>query len=67
MRQTLREARKAHGMTQQQVADAVGITLRYYQMIEAGTCTGNFDIWDSLEDMFGVHQRRLREVRDVHP
>lgn len=61
-RATLRDARAKAGMTQQQVADAVGISLRYYQNIEAGDRTGDFEIWDQLEDMFGVHQRKLREV-----
>ena len=61
MRETLRAARKAKGMTQQQVADELGITLVYYQKIEAGSRTGDFEIWDNLEDLFGVHQRKLRE------
>lgn len=55
-------------MTQQATADALGISLRYYCHIEAGTRTGDFEIWDQLEDMFGVHQRKLREVdRSVFP
>lgn len=67
-RATLRDARAKSGMTQQQVADALGISLRYYCHIEAGTRTGDFEIWDQLEDMFGVHQRELREVdRSVFP
>lgn len=61
-RSALKDARANAGMTQQQVADAVGISLRYYQKIEAGDRTGDFEIWDQLEDMFGVHQRKLREV-----
>ena len=36
MRKNLKEARKAAGMTQQQVADLIGITLSHYQMIEQG-------------------------------
>lgn len=61
MRENLKAARKAKGMTQQQVADELGISLRYYQNIEAGERTGDFDIWDDLEDLFGIHQRKLRE------
>lgn len=48
-------------MTQQQMADALGISLRYYQNIEAGDRTGDFQLWDMLEDITGVHQRILRE------
>ena len=61
-RSKLKDARKNSGMTQQQVADALGISLRYYQKIEEGTRTGDFEIWDALEDMFSVHQRELRRI-----
>lgn len=62
MRENLRKARKEKGLTQQAVADHLGISLVYYQKIEQGTRTGDFDIWDSLEDLFSVHQRKLREI-----
>lgn len=61
-RAALKKARADAGMTQQQTADALGISLRYYQKIEAGDRTGDFEIWDQLEDVFDVHQRKLREV-----
>lgn len=61
MRERLKAARKAAGMTQQQVADRLGISVRYYQSIEAGEKTGSFDIWDNLEDMLSTHQRLLRQ------
>ena len=61
-RESLRQARRKRGMTQQQVATEVGIGLRYYQDIESGKKCGSFAIWDALEDLFGVHQRSLREV-----
>lgn len=62
MRENLRKARKEKGLTQQEVADQLKISLRYYQNIEAGDRTGDFEIWDSLEDLFNVHQRKLREI-----
>lgn len=62
MRKVLKEARIATGMTQQEVADMVGIDYTYYQKIEDGKRTGNFYIWDMLEDIFGIHQRKLREM-----
>lgn len=62
MRVNLQRARKAKGLTQQQTADKLNISLRYYQQIEQGTRTGSFDIWDTLEDVTGVHQRILREI-----
>lgn len=60
MRAALRAARNARGMTQQQVADALGMSLRYYQNLEAGTRKGPIEVWDALEDLLGVNQRALR-------
>ena len=62
MRENLKNARKEANMTQQAMADKIGISLRYYQQIEAGDRTGDFDIWDSLEDITGIHQRILRAI-----
>ncbi len=61
MRKNLKEARLLAGMTQQEIADKLDITLVYYQKIEAGDRVGNFEIWDNLEDLLSVHQRKLRE------
>ena len=66
MRRNLKEARQKAGMTQQQMADRLGISLRYYQHIEAGQRTGDFVIWDELEDVTGVHQRILRQNESNH-
>lgn len=61
MRKNLKEARQRAGLTQQQIADRLGISLRYYQNLETGDRTGDFVIWDTLEDITGIHQRILRE------
>lgn len=61
MRENLRKARKECHLTQTQMADKLEISLRYYQNIEAGERTGDFTIWDTLEDITGIHQRILRE------
>ena len=60
MRVNLREARTKLGYTQERMSEAVGISHIYYQKIEEGTRTGNFEIWDKLEDITGIHQRILR-------
>ena len=62
MRKNLKEARQKAGMTQQQMADRLEVSLRYYQNIEAGDRTGDFTLWDALEDITGIHQRVLREI-----
>lgn len=61
MRKNLKEARQKAGMTQKEVAEYLEISERYYQHIEAGQRTGDFIIWDTLEDLFKIHQRILRE------
>lgn len=66
MRENLKNARKEKGLTQQQMADRLEISLRYYQNIEAGSRTGDFTIWDTLEDITGIHQRKLREISENH-
>lgn len=66
MRRKLKEARQAAGMTQQEVADKLNIGLRYYKMIEAGRTVGRVELWDKLEDLFNVHQRKLREISENH-
>lgn len=66
MRENLKRARKEKGLTQQQMADKLGISLRYYQNLEQGSRTGDFAIWDELEDITGVHQRKLRELSATH-
>jgi len=64
MRENLRNARKAANMTQQQMADKLGINERYYKAIESGERLGSIWIWDMLEDIFNINQRVLREI---HP
>lgn len=61
MRQNLKAARQSKGLTQQQVADYLNITLRYYQKLEAGESNGSFGVWDALEELLKIHQRTLRE------
>ena len=62
MRKNLKEARQRANITQQQMANQLEISLRYYQQIESGDRTGDFMIWEELEDITGIHQRKLREI-----
>ena len=66
MRKNLKEARMAAGLTQQQMADKLGISERYYKQIEAGQRTGDFTLWDMMEDLLDIHQRKLREPSENH-
>ena len=60
MRSILKQARKDKGLTQEKIASALNISTRHYQQIEAGTRTGNFGIWDKLEEILSIHQKTLR-------
>lgn len=62
MRRRLKEARDSNNMTQKQLADKLGVSMRQYQRIENGDSDGTFKTWDLLEDMFHVPQRMLREI-----
>lgn len=53
MRKQLKEARMRAGLTQQQMAEKLDISLRYYKNIEAGERTGDVTLWDELEDLTG--------------
>lgn len=61
MREKLKAARKAAGLTQQQMAERLGVHERYYKALESGERLGSITLWDELEDLFGIHQRVLRE------
>ncbi len=65
MRENLKNARKAAGMTQRQVAEYLGISERRYQDIEYGKTIGSVKHWDALEDLFQIQQRQLR--KDILP
>ena len=64
MRKNLQSARKAAGLTQQAMADKLGVGLRHYKKIESGETLGSVPLWDDLEDILGINQRVLREI---HP
>lgn len=63
MRQNLKQARLVHGLTQQQMAEKLGVGLRHYKKIEKGETLGSVPLWDNIEDLLGVNQRFLREIR----
>lgn len=52
--------RTKHGFTQEQIAQKLGISKQGYNRIELGRRGASPEIWDALEDMFGVDQRELR-------
>lgn len=65
-RENLKNARKKAGMTQKQVADYLRVDIRHYKAMESGERLGAIDLWDKLEDLFNLHQRKLREISENH-
>ena len=49
-------------MTQKEVAEKLEISEIGYRQIESGKRLGAIKTWDMLEDLFNVHQRKLREM-----
>lgn len=66
MRENLRNARLEKDMTQKQVAEYLHTAERYYKQIEYGERLGSIAMWDMLEDLFNIHQRKLREISENH-
>lgn len=66
MRDNLKQARQKAGMTQKQVAEYLDISERYYKQLESGERLGSIYLWDTLEDLFNVHQRKIREISKTH-
>lgn len=64
MRENLRNARLEKNMTQKQVAEYLHTAERYYKQIEYGERLGSIAMWDMLEDLFNIHQRKLREFSE---
>jgi Helix-turn-helix. len=62
MREKLKAARKAKGLTQAAVAECLKKDLRYYKKIEYGEALGSIALWDALEDLLETNQRILREI-----
>lgn len=60
MRMKLKSMRVSLGITQKQIAQQLGISVRFYQHIEAGARKGSIELWDKIEDIFNVPQRLLR-------
>ena len=61
MRKRLIEARKKNNLTQHEVAEKLRMLTTSYQNIEYGIRNTTIENWDTLEDLLGVPQRKLRE------
>ncbi len=66
MREYLKKMREEKGLTLQDVADRIGITRQYYQMIESGERQRKMDITlvKSISEIFGIPLERVVNEED---
>lgn len=60
-RLVLLQARLSCKLTQEQLAQKLGISKQQYSRIENGLQNGSIEMWDILEDIFHIPQRELRD------
>ena len=53
MRQNLRKARKRKGLTQNDIARLLSITVRQYGAIETGASNGAVKVWQEIKRVLG--------------
>lgn len=61
-RELLNKTRKEKGISATQMANTLGVTRRYYLSIESGDRMGTPPLWDAIEDIIGINQRKLRQI-----
>ena len=54
MRKSLKEARLRAGLTQRELADAVGCSRENYSAIETGRLEGSIKIWIQLQKVLSI-------------
>lgn len=57
----LREQRVKHSITQQQLANAIGISKFAIENIEQGRRLGSVDTWDKIENYFNTNEELIIE------
>lgn len=67
MRKNLIKMRKEKGYTQRSISEELGITLRHYKSLEAGTSKGSVGVWEKLRDLLGAKciDDLLEQVEDL--
>lgn len=60
----IREARKQHKMTQQEVADRLGIKRSLYSQYERGACSITLKTWIELARLLGLDMNIVMEALD---
>lgn len=53
-RKNLIDLRQKRGLTQADVANKLGITVRQFNRLEAGTSDGSVKVWQHLKELLGA-------------
>lgn len=64
MRDKLIALRRASGMTQNDMAQKIGVSLRHYKGLEAGTTEGSVKVWKQIARVFNTTIDILIEQHD---
>jgi DNA-binding XRE family transcriptional regulator len=64
-RQILINARKEAKLTQGELGALIGTTKQRISSLETAFCGTRPELWDKLEDVLGIPQRKLREITEV--
>lgn len=59
MREGLRKYRKSQGLTQQGMADKMGVSRQTYNYVEYGSRNGTMTFWYKLQKAFNIPDTKL--------
>lgn len=64
-RQALKVFRVTHNLTQQQLADKMGVSLSTYNLIESGKRRGSQEFWVKLQKEFNLDGGKVWELQST--
>jgi transcriptional regulator with XRE-family HTH domain len=63
MRTNLLKMRLKKGLTQEALGRLIGVSGALISLLESGSTVGSVRVWDSLEDILGMSQQKLRKTK----
>ena len=65
MRHNLKVFRVTHNLTQQQLADKLGVSVSTYNLIENGSRRGSQKLWETLQKEFNLDGGKVWELQRI--
>ena len=62
MRKSLRSFRGSMCLTQQEMADKIGVSNQQYFLVEAGRRNGSMEFWTDLQNAFGLPDEKVWQM-----